>query len=601
MGDSLPEASNLLSSDTQVPVSDTCKDEDQDEDEMLRRAVALSLTTDGAQVCEPRPDSNLESYQYSPLPSTDKTIRLLCIPPADHISDPLVCQMRQVRLIDKPEYAALSYTWGAPVFDHHVICDGHRLAITAHLDAALRRFRTTTWWTLWVDALCVDQTNIPERNYQVSIMKHIYSQALRTFVYLGEPCLFDKEALTLMISLTHTMQLLEKFSLTELQNMKFLDIAASRARDAAIGFKQFQHASFPAARTGTIDLLPHGLPDPQHPAWEAMQSLFSSPWFRRMWIIQEVVLSSDVAVMVGEYKFDWELVTKSMRAYTALALGMLPFPKPHDAIVMPNFIPSVMSLSGLAIASRNSQDRRLIKLLRPFRYCHSSDPRDKVYALLGLANDQGVHQMVPIDYAKSVEVVYLDCAKFLIQNGDGMEMLLEAGGSQKGDGNGVELSVPSWVPNWTQETFPSMYLPADTFQAAGETKPDMQIQDNGIGLNVKGIRIDVIDAFPPLMDAEIDIPDEFTIWERSVRGVDHQDRVLGTHKLCVTRRGYEGASPRSSQLGDLIIFLYGGPMLYTVRETNGKYVLLGISFLNDFAKGEALELKDAEPEYFVLE
>ena len=110
MDDYLPEASNLLSSDTQVPVRDTCEDEDQDEDEMLRRAIALSLTNDDAQVCEPRPESNVESYQYSPLPSTDKTIRLLCIPPADHISDPLVCQMRQVRLNDQPEYAALSYT-----------------------------------------------------------------------------------------------------------------------------------------------------------------------------------------------------------------------------------------------------------------------------------------------------------------------------------------------------------------------------------------------------------------------------------------------------------------------------------------------------------
>ena len=71
MGDYLPEASNLVSSDTQVPVSDTCEDEDQDEDEMLRRAIDLSLRNDDAQVCEPRPESNLQEYQYSPLPSTD--------------------------------------------------------------------------------------------------------------------------------------------------------------------------------------------------------------------------------------------------------------------------------------------------------------------------------------------------------------------------------------------------------------------------------------------------------------------------------------------------------------------------------------------------
>ena len=434
-------------------------------------------------------------------------------------------------------------------------------------------------------------------------MKHIYSQASRTFVYLGEPCLFDGEALTLMISLTQIAQLLEKFSLTELQNMKFLDVAASRARDAAIGFieLELENASFPGARTRTTDLLPPGLPDPQHPAWEAMQSLFSSPWFRRMWIIQEVILSSDVIVMLGGYKFSWELVTKTMHAYTALSLGLPPFPRPQDAIVKQNFIPSAMSLWGLGIASRNSQYRSLIKLLRSFRQCHSSDPRDKVYALLGLANDQGVHQMVPVDYAKAVEAVYLECAIFLIKNGNGMEMLLEAGISQKGDGNGVELSLPSWVPNWTQETFPSMYMPVDFSRAAGETKPDMQIQDNGIGLNVKGIRIDVIDAFSPPLDAENANPNDFNFWERSVRGVGQQNHILGVFKFCVTRRGYKGTSPCSSQPGDLIIFLYGGPMLVTVKETNGKYLFLGVTSLDGFMKGEALELEDARPEYFVLE
>lgn len=91
MGDISPEAANLVFSDVQAPVTGTCEDADQDEDEMLRRAIDLSLRNDDAPVCEPRPESKLENYQYSPLPTTDKTIRLLCIPPADNITDPLIC------------------------------------------------------------------------------------------------------------------------------------------------------------------------------------------------------------------------------------------------------------------------------------------------------------------------------------------------------------------------------------------------------------------------------------------------------------------------------------------------------------------------------
>ena len=636
MGDYLPEASNLVSSDTQVPVSDTCEDENQDEEEMLRWAIALSLTNDDAQVCEPRPDSNLESYQYSPLPSTDKTIRLLCIPPADHISDPLVCQMRQVRLIDKPEYAALSYTWGAQVFDHHFICDGRRLAITANLDAALRRFRTMTWWMLWVDAVCINQTNIPERNYQVSIMKHIYSQASRTFVYLGEPCLFDGEALNLMMSLAQLAQLLEKYSLTELQNMKAPDVA----------------------------LLASCLPHPQHAAWEAMQSLFSSPWFGRMWIIQEVVLSSDLVVMIGGYRFNWELVTRTMHTYTRFDFKLFKLTLSQNETVRQNFIRYMRSVLRLSPHRNDSQYRSLIKLLCSFRECHSSDPRDKVYALFGLANDQGLHQMVPVDYAKSVEAVYLECAEFLVRNGDGMEMLDQAGILPSRDDTSVGLSMPSWVPDWSRARLTPIIPQGDFFRAAGETKPDMGFETRRIGLHVRGICIDVIDALAPVLNMYEHQggfrPHNLAAWEQAAREVARRSRFFSEERLddyynllglcsyynvgdfplkhgfdndgfdfndlwngrfttvngyylgrvgvtaihrrfCVTRQGYMGWVPFSSQPGDLIIVLYGGQMPFTVRKTNDGYLLLGTSYLEGFMYGEALKLEDAGPEDFVLQ
>ena len=646
MGDDLREASNLVSSDVQVPVSGTCEDEDQDEDEMLRWAIDLSLRNDDASVCEPRPESKLENYQYSPLPTTDKTIRLLCIPPADNIADPLVCQMHQVILIDKPKYAALSYTWGAPIFDHHVICNGRRLAITAHLDAALRRFRATTWWMLWVDALCIDQTNIPERNYQVSIMKHIYSQALRTFVYLGESCLLDGEVLKLMISLTQLARNVEKFSLAELENMKPLDVATSRARDAAIRFIELKNAGFPGARTRTTDLLSAGLPHPQHPAWEAMKSLFSRPWFSRMWIIQEVVLSPDVVVMLGGNQISWKLVIESARAYIKLDLLSI-----TNTTVLKDAEKSVATFLGTPTLKNDFHCRSLIMLLISFRHCYSSDPRDKVYALLGLANDQGPQQMVSVDYSKSVEAVYLECAQFLVRNGNGMEMLTVAGIPQKRKDTDLKLSLPSWVPDWSGEG--PNYLGMWRYQAAGETQIDIELEDGGNGLNAKGIRIDVIDALAPLLDARVAKDNDLISWEQKVREVAQQSRFfseervdgyaktlgLGTcyrvdenngytsadfdacwngrltfnegyfgrvllaachHKFCVTRMGYMGWVPMSSQPGDFIIVLYGCPMPFTVRETNGKYVFLGVSYLEGFMNGEALELEDAGPEEFVL-
>ena len=669
MGDDLPEASNLVSSDTEVPVSDTCEDEDQDEDEMLRRAIDLSLTNDDATVCEPRRESNLEDYQYSPLPSTDKTIRLLCIPPADHISDPLVCQMRQVRLIDKPEYAALSYTWGAPVFDHHIICDGRRLAITAHLDAALRRFRTTTWWiwTLWVDAVCIDQTNIPERNYQVSIMKHIYDQATMTFVYLGEACLHYQVALQLMCNLVNIAQLIKKYSLAELKDTKPLDALTPGVRDFLIRFIELKDAGFPtgfpAASTGTTNSSSAGIPPPTDPAWRAMQSLLSRPWFSRMWIIQEVVMSSNVIMMLGKFCFPWRLLIDSVSAY--VELGLLPLTKLPNMAVAGRFHCTEKVVLSLLKVKVDFQCRSLIKLLGYFQQCYSSDPRDKVYALLGLAaNDQGAHQMVSVDYSKSVEAVYLECAQFLVRNRDGMEMLIQAGIPQNRGDDHFKISLPSWVPDWSREKFNYFQRCQDLDRAAGETQSDIEVEDCGNGLNVRGIRIDVVDSLAPVLTEDENkggyLRSKLFAWEQEVREVAQQscffseERVddyanalgagschradvniannsvdfllecfwnrrpaksnkdneeylghVGTtalnHKFCVTRQGYMGWVPLSSQPGDFIIVLYGGPLPFTVRKTDGKYLLLGAGYLEGFMNGEALELKDAEPEVFVLE
>ena len=81
----------------------------------------------------------------------------------------------------------------------------------------------------------------------------------------------------------------------------------------------------------------------------------------------------------------------------------------------------------------------------------------------------------------------------------------------------------------------------------------------------------------------------------------HVGTVAQVHKFCVTRQGYMGWVPLSSQPGDFIIVLYGGPLPFTVRKTDGKYLLLGASYLEGFMFGEAFGLKDAGPEDFILE
>jgi hypothetical protein len=131
--------------------------------------------------------SALEAYKYSPFEgSRVNEIRLLRVHPATDIDDPIICDLWIVSLSSKHEYAALSYTWGQPLFDHQITCDGKKLMITGSLHWALRRFRATGWQMLWADQICIDQSNLDERSQQVLLMKAIYEKALTVFVYLGE-------------------------------------------------------------------------------------------------------------------------------------------------------------------------------------------------------------------------------------------------------------------------------------------------------------------------------------------------------------------------------------------------------------------------------
>ncbi len=125
------------------------------------------------------------SYEYQPLPST-RHVRLVHIQPGER-SAALNCHISVHLLDDPPQYSALSYTWGSPVQERFIDCDDLRLGVTLNLWKALRSLRQATdTRTFWIDAICINQKNIHERNSQVRLMKEIYQRAVEVVVWLGE-------------------------------------------------------------------------------------------------------------------------------------------------------------------------------------------------------------------------------------------------------------------------------------------------------------------------------------------------------------------------------------------------------------------------------
>jgi hypothetical protein len=88
---------------------------------------------------------------------------------------------------DKPEYKAISYAWGEPIFPHTLQLTGGQLAITESLFGALHRFRSETKPVrLWADAVCINQDGVREKNHQVAYMHEVFEEAEDVLVWLGE-------------------------------------------------------------------------------------------------------------------------------------------------------------------------------------------------------------------------------------------------------------------------------------------------------------------------------------------------------------------------------------------------------------------------------
>jgi hypothetical protein len=111
---------------------------------------------------------------YSPLDLELKQIRILTLLPGSS-EDPIKGFLGTMSLDDNPEYEALSYVWGDPKITHLICVDGADYAVTTNLETALRYIRLKDCpRKMWIDAICINQSDISERNHQVKKMRLIY-------------------------------------------------------------------------------------------------------------------------------------------------------------------------------------------------------------------------------------------------------------------------------------------------------------------------------------------------------------------------------------------------------------------------------------------
>ena len=126
---------------------------------------------------------------YELLPVEENWIRVITLHPAlkEDEDREICCTLRKVRLEDA-SYEAISYVWGDPRQRRQIQCNDRPVNITVSLCGALRKLQPSpgsNTRTLWADAICINQSDVAERNSQVSKMGSIYARASSVHIWLG--------------------------------------------------------------------------------------------------------------------------------------------------------------------------------------------------------------------------------------------------------------------------------------------------------------------------------------------------------------------------------------------------------------------------------
>jgi hypothetical protein len=415
-----------------------------------------------------RRDPNDIEYPGKPLlPGQIRLIRLL--PGA--WTDPIQCELFE-DVHDTTKYEALSYVWGSQNVTTSIFLNRKEFPVTFNLEGALRNLREQfkddkEAMIFWIDALCINQKDIEERTNQVQLMGEIYRRCERVVVYLGDrldgrrpldeppPVIkFNKDTIPDMKCDGDTdWDVINIFSLIQslAQHKDITKISAFSSHYTPYGPpKKSQSRVYHDDKSELFE----GLRRLMHPPF--------TPWWSRVWVIQEVTVAPRVLLVYGTVSAPWEMFWDAAANYAANSRSFYSrtfgeFPR-DQANVLSDCCSRIFGIaesrvrSGLykhinydsLIPPNTPNDApSLLDLLRKFRDRRASDPRDKVYALLSLARiSYDTPSLIP-DYSLSEVEVFRQATLHCIYETESLSVFSSDLGRK------FRNDLPSWVPDWS--------------------------------------------------------------------------------------------------------------------------------------------------------
>ena len=431
-------------------------------------------------------------YAYQPLKHED-SIRLLRLGHKEcGTADQSGHELIEVRLSTKPDYEAISYTWGKPPFMGLLVTPSGTIRIPQNLEHAFEQLVLPDRpRLLWADAVCINQSNLTERSAQVAMMGNIFEEARQVLVWLG---LSDQWT-------THVFEIFRKL-IPRAEEFSIDKESIDTQQDGKIAVAETKQKHMRADIASDYD-------------FRGMDEFYSNPWFKRLWVVQETALAREMTVHCGEHKVPYsDFVTGAMVHYRMVTQSYLSHWK------VPDGFSGALSIFAARWRFKQHPEAALMTNMALLRTKQCRVDVDRIFALLHLKGPKDP-QIRP-DYTKTFRDVSISAMEAII--GVQSQVLAYAGiaprmgyhaDGQRSDTNPDDINqlhhlcreLPSWVADWriTEDHSSLLFFGVDNPSAATQYQGSSATYDlgtpakqpspsylSGIILDIKGIIVDCI-------------------------------------------------------------------------------------------------------------
>ncbi|KAH6709582.1 heterokaryon incompatibility protein-domain-containing protein [Leptodontidium sp. MPI-SDFR-AT-0119] len=351
------------------------------------------------------------NHDYDILRHDPLEFRLVTIH-AGALPSPITASLSTHPLKDAPPYEALSYVWGP--FDEKdpdlILLNDYGFVVTTNLSRAMYSLRKEdTDRILWIDAISIDQDDLDERSSQVQLMRDIYRAASGTVVWLGEELLYTDRTFDLLKSLS------AGWGGSSDASHEVVQQRVSELHRVLLTDEKFRKV----VQRGVYG------------------DMGQRDFWTRIWVVQEVALSSNVTIVCGSNEMDWQEFSDTI--WNLDEASNMAMATPENELDIGG-LSNIDTFSIMRELLRDAVNLRLSDIVALLRRSRSTDPRDMIYGLLGLVPRCSIR----VDYSNaSTKYVYLDLVHRCIVEEESLDIVTLC---RKTSSN---LELPSWVPDWT--------------------------------------------------------------------------------------------------------------------------------------------------------